>query len=93
MHCTDVLPTGNIEPDPGVQDTVTGAWPPLPVGAAKVTAMPAADVVVTETGAGHDNVGEPGVGVGVGVGVGFGVGDVGLLVLHAAETTSATATR
>jgi hypothetical protein len=53
--------------------------------------MPAADVVVNETGAGHDNVGEPDVGDGVGVGVGLGVGDVGLL-LHAADTTIAIAT-
>ncbi|HET9705115.1 MAG TPA: hypothetical protein VFP85_13825 [Vicinamibacterales bacterium] len=73
-----------------MHDTLTGAWPPLPDGVVKLTAVPVAVVAVADTDAGHDNVGESGVGVGVGVGL--GVGDVGLLVLHAAETTSATVT-
>lgn len=73
-----------------MHDTLTGAWPPLPDGVVKLTAVPVAEGVVADTGAGHDNVGESGVGVGVGAGP--GEGDVGLLVLHAAETISATAT-
>ena len=90
VHCTVVVPSGKTEPDCGVHDTLTGAWPPLPDGVVKLTAVPVAVVAMADTDAGHDNVGESGVGVGVGVGL--GVGDVGLLVLHAAETTSATVT-
>jgi hypothetical protein len=92
VHSTDVVPSGNVEPDAGVQDTLTGAWPPPAEGVVNVTAVPVPEVVVTDTGAGQDNVGDSGVGVGVGVGVGLGVGDVGLLVLQAARTTMASAT-
>lgn len=90
VHCTVVVPSGKTEADCGVHDTLTGAWPPLPDGVVKLTAVPVAEVVAADTGAGHDNVRESGVGVGVGAGL--GVGDVGLLLLHAAETTNAAAT-
>lgn len=90
VHCTDVVPIGNVEPDGGEQETLSGAWPPLAEGVLKVTAMPDEVVVVADIGIGQDTASDAGVGVGVGVGV--GEGDVGLLLLHAAETTSAIAT-
>ena len=36
-HVTLVVPTGKPLPDSGVQVVVTGAWPPLVVGAVQVT--------------------------------------------------------
>jgi len=39
VHVNGVVPTGNVDPEPGVHEVVIGAVPPLAVGFAKVTAM------------------------------------------------------
>ena len=41
VHVTTVVPTGNLLLEAGVQDTVTGAIPPLEVGGRNVAMAPA----------------------------------------------------
>ena len=38
-HSDVVLPSGNVDPDAGVHVTVTGATPPVTVGAGKLTVV------------------------------------------------------
>src|SRR5262245_45842242 len=38
-HCDVVLPSGNVDPDDGAHVTVTGATPPVTVGAGKFTVV------------------------------------------------------
>jgi hypothetical protein len=82
-QATVVMPTWNTEPENGEQVTVTGAWPPLVVGAGNVTATLVA-VVEATTPVGHVPVNVPGGGV--------GGGDVGVLV-PPQETTRSEAIR
>jgi hypothetical protein len=69
-HVTFVVPTGKALPDSGVQVVVTGAWPPLVIGAAQVTVTgwPSLDVPVALVGQAMLRAGGGGGG---------GVGDVG----------------
>ena len=65
-----VVPTGNAVPDPGAHVVVTGAVPPLAVGAAKLTAtgVPSTDWAATADGQASVSVagGVGGVGGAVG---------------------------
>ena len=88
VHETEVVPNGNVVPDPGVHDTATGVCPPLADGVVNVTAVPLAEVVLVVTAAGQVRLGGSGVAVG-GVG-GGGVGAVGLLQPIAMPARSAT---
>ncbi len=88
VHETEVVPNGNVVPDAGVHDTVTGDCPPLADGVVNVTAVPLAEVVLVVTAAGQVRLGGSGVGGGVG---GGGVGAVGLLQAIVMPATSATA--
>jgi hypothetical protein len=77
VHVTVVAPIGKVDPEAGVHANVTGSLPAATVGAAKVTAVPEAAVVLAVTLAGQVRVGGSGSGSGVGVGVGVGAGGVG----------------
>lgn len=81
VHCTVVDPTAKLDPDAGVQLTLTGATPPVGVGTVNVTgtAAPLGDGVAT--GPGHVTEGADGL-------VGR-VGDVGLDDPPHAPVTSA----
>jgi hypothetical protein len=56
VQVTAVVPTGNVDPLGGTQTVVTGASPPLAVGAPKLTAIGPPDCDERETGAGHEIV-------------------------------------
>ena len=73
------LPSGNDEPDGGVQVTLTGAAPPVTVGAGNIT-VAARVVVRTDWLAGQEILGAS---------TGGGFGPIGLSP-HAADTTAAS---
>jgi hypothetical protein len=84
---TSVAPTGNDDPDGGVQVTVTGCWPPSASGVVYDTVVEV-PVVEIEIGDGHDTVGAAGGG-GVTT-TGGGVGAVGVPDLQAPTVVRST---
>jgi hypothetical protein len=82
VQVTVVAPIGNVVPEPGRHDTLTGLCPAVAVGGSKWSAMPAASIVAREMPSTHDSDGGLATGGGGGTG---GVGAVGVL-LHAAAT-------
>lgn len=86
VHVTEVVLTGKFVPEAGVQVVVTGAFPPVVVGAAKETATALPSIDCAETGAGHAIVK-------VSVGGGGGVGVVGEPHPPRSHSTGATTSR
>jgi hypothetical protein len=64
VQLTLVDPTENCDPEPGVQATVTGSWPPAVAGAGYATCAVVV-VVVAATLAGQVMVGPVGMGSGL----------------------------
>jgi hypothetical protein len=80
VHETVVDPTANVAPDDGVQVVVSGAWPPVTVGAENVTDAPVAPAAAAADAlAGH-----------VTARVGVGVGVMGVLLPQEDNASAAT---